>query len=264
MLAGPPDRAVAAPEAVRRLIGVRNFAVVWRNEENGLTFRVDDRSGGFHVKWSPRTSSMNLLREREKLEWAVQFTPVPRVLDAGEDTDGTWLVTQSIEADNAVTPHWRRDPRRATAALGRGLRALHEALPLASCPYSWSAVQRRNAVKANYGSGDLVAHEWSQVADERMRSSTWGDLSVIPPEDEVVCHGDACAPNTLLAPDASWIAHVDLGNLGVGDRWADLAVMSWSADWNYGPGWEMNIYDAYGIEPDFEKINYYRLLWELE
>ncbi len=33
--------------------------------------------------------------------------------------------------------------------------------------------------------------------------------------------------------------------------------------WNYGEGWEINVYDAYGIEPDLEKIRFYRLLWEL-
>jgi aminoglycoside phosphotransferase len=54
----------------------------------------------------------------------------------------------------------------------------------------------------------------------------------------VVCHGDACAPNTLLTVDGTCSGHVDLGVLGVADRWADLAVATWSAEWNYGPGWE--------------------------
>ena len=46
----------------------------------------------------------------------------------------------------------------------------------------------------------------------------------IPPVDRlVVCHGDACAPNTLLTDDGRWSGHVDLGQLGVADRWADLA-----------------------------------------
>jgi len=65
------------------------------------------------------------------------------------------------------------------------------------------------------------------------------DLSKIPPVDRlVVCHGDACCPNTLLGPDGRWVAHVDLGQLGTADRWADLAVATWSTAWNYGPGWE--------------------------
>ena len=79
-------------------------------------------------------------------------------------------------------------------------------------------------------------------------------LSGIPPVDRlVVCHGDACCPNTLLGPAwACWLAHVDLGGLGTADRWADLAVATWSTAWNYGPGWEPVLLDAYGVEPDPE------------
>ena len=47
------------------------------------------------------------------------------------------------------------------------------------------------------------------------------------------------------------------------DRWADLAIATWSAGWNYGPGWEHVLLDAYGIKPDAERTRYYRLLWEL-
>jgi aminoglycoside phosphotransferase len=36
----------------------------------------------------------------------------------------------------------------------------------------------------------------------------------------VVCHGDACAPNTLIAAEGRWSGHVDLGMLGTADRWA--------------------------------------------
>ncbi|WP_443062724.1 phosphotransferase [Streptomyces sp. NBC_00390] len=54
----------------------------------------------------------------------------------------------------------------------------------------------------------------------------------------VVCHGDACAPNTVVGDDGTWTGHVDLGTLGAADRWADLAVATWSTQWNYGPGWE--------------------------
>jgi len=50
-------------------------------------------------------------------------------------------------------------------------------------------------------------------------------LAEPPPVDRlVVCHGEACAPNTLVADNGSWSGHVDLGALGVADRWADLAV----------------------------------------
>jgi hypothetical protein len=43
-------------------------------------------------------------------------------------------------------------------------------------------------------------------------------LAEVPPIDElVVCHGDSCAPNTLIGDDGR-SGHVDLGELGVADR----------------------------------------------
>lgn len=90
-------------------------------------------------------------------------------------------------------------------------------------------------------------------------------LDTPPPVDKlVVCHGDACAPNTLIGDDGRWTGHVDLGALGTADRWADLAVATWSTQWNFGPGWERHLLNAYGIDPDPERIEYYRLLWDLD
>jgi len=89
-------------------------------------------------------------------------------------------------------------------------------------------------------------------------------LAAPPPVDElVVCHGDSCAPNTLITDDGCWSGHVDLGDLGIADRWADLAVATWSTTWNYGPGWQTPLLNAYGIAPDADRTRYYRLLWDL-
>jgi kanamycin kinase len=49
----------------------------------------------------------------------------------------------------------------------------------------------------------------------------------------------------------------------VAERWDDLAVAAWSTEWDYGPGHDRVLYDAYQIAPDPERIAYYRLLWDL-
>ncbi len=61
------------------------------------------------------------------------------------------------------------------------------------------------------------------------------------------------APNTVLSGDGGWSGHVDLGSLGVADRWADLAVATWSTEWNYGPGWQELLVDTYGVDADPER-----------
>jgi len=55
---------------------------------------------------------------------------------------------------------------------------------------------------------------------------------------------------------------VDLGALGVADLWADLAIAAWSTEWNYGPGYEDTVYEAYGVPRDDARIDYYRRLWD--
>jgi len=263
MRSGPPETPVEIPGAVRALIATRPFEVVWRNELGGLTLRVGSTSTGVHVKWAPVTSGLDLDGERRRLEWARTYTPVPEVLDAGADGDGSWLVMRSIDARNAVTSRWIEEPGTASVALGRGLRAMHDALPLATCPFEWSVATRVREVD-DRGARPLDAFEGVTVTPDHDPTASLDDLGAIPPEDLVVCHGDACAPNTLLDGAGRCVAHVDLGRLGVADRWADLAVMAWSTVWNYGPGWERHVYDGYGVEADVEKIRYYRLLWTLE
>ena len=48
------------------------------------------------------------------------------------------------------------------------------------------------------------------------------------------------------------------------DRWADLAVATYSLAWNFPGEWEDELLDAYGIARDEERIAYYRRLWDAE
>jgi kanamycin kinase len=237
--------------------------VVWRNELDGLTFRIDDGDSGRFAKWAPAGSGLDLDAEADRLRWAGRFSPVPDVLDRGEDEDGTWLLTRGLAGDSAVAPPWVDRPDRAVAAIGAGLRALHDALPVEGCPFDWTATTRLADARRRASAGQL---DPARFADEH-RQLTVRDaldrLSDVPDVDRlVVCHGDACAPNTLL-DDGGWTGHVDLGSLGVADRWADLAVATWSTAWNYGPGWEEPLLAAYGVGPDPERTAYYRLLWDV-
>ena len=185
------------------------------------------------------------------MTWAGQYHPVPRPLGQGRDAEGSWLVTAALPGDNAVSPRWIADPATAVTAIGEGLRALHEALPLAECPFSWSADERAADARRQASDGRLDPASWHQCHQSLSVAAALDAAAAVPPPDRlVVCHGDACAPNTLLDAGGCWCGHVDLGLLGVADRWADLAVATWSSEWNYGPGWDRLLLAAYGVRPD--------------
>jgi kanamycin kinase len=215
---------------------------VWVNELGGLTFRLDVDGATQYVKWSPHHHELDLQREARKLVWARGYLCVPEVIDVGSDEDGMWLRTVGLPGQSAVSPRWLADPGTAARAIGIGLRTVHDRLPVADCPFSWSLETRFAWIK--------------RAEDLRL-------IDEAPPVDRlVVCHGDACAPNTLIDDHGHFLAIVDLGRLGIGDRWADLAVATYSLGWNYAGNWEAELLDAYGIDRDEERIDYYRRLWD--
>jgi kanamycin kinase len=264
VIAGPPRRDVDVPDAVAAVAGGRAVRAVWENESGGVTFAVGAGSGEVFVKWVGVGSRTDLDAEAARLTWAARYHPVPRVLARGSDDSGRWLVTAAMAGESAGSERWLADPARAVAAVGSGLRALHDTLPVAGCPFSWSAGRRLNDARRRAATGAVVPATWHDDHRALGLERALEALADVPEVDRlVVCHGDACVPNTLVTSDGRCSGHVDLGALGVADRWADLAVATWSTRWNYGAGWEELLLAAYGVDPDPLRTRYYRLLWDL-
>ena len=239
------------PAIVGRFAAGRPVHAVWANEEGGVTFRVGSAvsamAGKEFIKVA-HADTADFADEARRLRWAARYVAVPRVLDFGvdkaRDGDRAWLRTRALPGLSAVHPRWLAAPDVAVRAIGTGLRALHDRLPVRSCPFDWSATGRLAAL----------------TPARRAR------LGEPPPVDRlVVCHGDACSPNTLIDDDGHCCGHVDFGELGAADRWADLAVATLSLVWNYpGRVWDAEFFAAYGVEPDPARIDYYRRLWQAE
>lgn len=259
-----PRSGIPAPAPILAIADGCPVRSVWVNELGGITFAMGTGDQRRFVKWAPAGSGIDLGAEAARLRWAVGFTPVPRLLGEGCDGTGSWIVTNALPGQMAVTDRWKAQPKTAVTAFGQGLRALHDALPVEGCPFSWSASQRLADARHRAGQGLVNRARWHPDHQHLSVPQALGLLADIPPVDElVVCHGDSCAPNTLLTDDGRWSGHVDLGALGVADRWADLAVATWSTTWNFGPGWEIPLLNAYGVPPDPDRIRYYRLLYDL-
>jgi kanamycin kinase len=236
-----PIEPVPIPAVVTRIAAGRPVYPTWANEIGGLTFQIGDDAGREFVKVAPPHPEIDLHREAAKLKWTAPFLTVPPVLAVGRDGPLEWLHTVGLPGRSAVDPYWIARPRQVVRAIATGLRAMHDRLPVDSCPFSWSVPSRLAALPEAARRG----------------------LPEPPSVDKlVVCHGDACAPNTLIDEDGGWRGHVDFGDLGIADRWADLAVAEWSLGYDYGGEWRAEFFDAYGIAPDVERLDYYLALWD--
>jgi aminoglycoside phosphotransferase len=189
---------------------------------------------------------------------------------------GTDLATLAIEAGVST---WRRGPAvlRPEAAdvvaadlarrYGAALRALHEGLDPAQCPFDARLDVRLEAAARRVAEGAVDPADFEDEHRHRTPEEVLELLRRTRPdgEDLVVTHGDWCPPNVLFAGDGpdGW-GIVDLADLGVACRWYDLGIGQRSTAGNLGAAAVPAFFDGYGIEPDEERIAWYVLLDELQ
>ncbi len=222
--ASVPPPGTPVPFAITRWAAANQRRVdelVWRNAEGEITARVVADDA---KPLYAKWSPYDLEPEAERLSWLSSRFPSPRMADYEELDDGWLIVTVGLPGRSAV--EWRDQPEVAARGLAEGLAQLHSLDPADSM---------------------FDAPGWVGEHD---------DVFVLD-----IVHGDACVPNVLLGDDGSFVGMVDVGNLGVASRWADLAVASWSLEHNFGPGADQEFWAAYGEAPDPDEIRRYRELY---
>jgi streptomycin 3"-kinase len=141
-------------------------------------------------------------------------------------------------------------------------------LPVEECPFERPLAQvveqaadvvRRSAVTV-----DFLREEWQATPPDELLARVRAEQEQFAAEaagDLVVCHGDACLPNFLFDADTlECTGVIDLGRLGVADRYTDLALVTaqlddvWSVD-------AAGFFASYGLpEADTRRLEFYLLL----
>jgi kanamycin kinase len=233
----------------------------------GLTYRylTADAAPRFFT-WVPGPHGAGLRSATRRAAWLAPHVTVPRFDQVRDGFGGQWTTSAAIPGASAVALINAADPVNTVRQIGIGLQLLHDRAPADRCPFTWDPLPRIEAARRRLATDPT----WRRAPDAYLHTLSDADALALlhagteRDTDLVVCHGDACAPNTIIGPDGRFAGLVDLGRVGVADRWADLAVATWSLNWNFGPGWDEVFLDAYGIGPDPAKTAFYRLLWNLD
>ncbi len=231
--------------------------VAWRNEAGGVTYRLE-RDGV--VRYCKLDDPRAIADEVARTRWAAAHLPVAEILDHGTG----WMLTRALPGVDATAPELLARPEDTVRALARGLRRFHRA-PVAGCPFDFRLEAALARVRRRVAEGRVVpARDFHPEFRQLSAAEALAELERARPDREelVVCHGDYCFPNALLQSDEV-TGFVDLGELGVADRWWDLAVASWSVVWNVGSAHERQFLEAYGVEPDPARTRFYRLLYAM-
>ncbi|MDG2195542.1 MAG: aminoglycoside 3'-phosphotransferase [SAR324 cluster bacterium] len=240
--------------------------VAWAPFDHACTYRLSHPNGTTkYLKMVQRNAYPSIADELERLRWAKAFLPVPKIIDFDLDDDPAWLLSEGIAGTNGTEPDLKSNPALLVSLLARALRHFHNHAPVSSCPFDFRLEPALEHVSKRVQLGliepqkhfhpefqHLSLGEAQSFLKEQKPSST----------KEVVCHGDYCVPN-ILFDNNRLQGFVDLGELGVADVWWDLAVATWSLNWNIGDGWEELFLKEYGVPYDHNKNIYYRLLYDL-
>ena len=165
---------------------------------------------------------------------------------------------------DATDPGWARNPERLVGSLAEGLRGFHRA-PVEACPFDFRLDKSFAHVRRRLDLGHILPERDFHPEHAHLAAEEAVDhLERTRPDAEklVVCHGDYCLPNILIE-EGKATGFVDLGELGVADRWWDLAVATWSVTWNLGPGYEDLFLSEYGVEKNHRKLEFYRLMYDV-
>lgn len=230
------------------------------------TWRISSASAAtYYLKAAFVGTYPSLAGERDRCVWLRERdVAVPEVVDYGADRGVEWMLTAALPGDDATTPHYLADPQVTVPLLAAGLRSFHNVDP-AGCPFDYRMPVAVDHAAGRVAAGAVSAYGFHDVHDGLTPATALARLQELNVEEcqPVVCHGDYTPPNVLL--DAGQVAgYLDLGEVGIADRWRDLAIATWSVTWNFGPGYEDLFLDSYGAEWDLHRRDLYRLLYDLE
>lgn len=208
------------------------------------------------------------------LQWLAGKAPVPGIA-AHEVCNGQdWLLMTRIRGKELCKPDVMSNPTLLLDCMADALHTLW-AIPAADCPFERTVADNlAHAEKAilsgQFDPSDCEPETFGPGGFENPKALLGWLKSNMPQQDRVVTHGDFCLPN-LFTDGKRFTGFIDVGNVGAGDRWMDLALgwrsLKHNSDGHYGtvcPNIDPDdLFRAAGVPKDEEKLRYYILLDEL-
>lgn len=216
--------------------------------------------------------------ERLMMQYLQGRLPVPE-LYAYEVSDGkSYMLMSKCPGEMSCSGGYMNNPQILCKLLANGLKMLW-ATDVSDCPSNQGLSLKLAQAEYNVRNG--------LVDTDNVEPDTFGENGFKNPEgllqwlydnqpmeEPVLSHGDYCLPN-IFGSGEQVSGYIDLGKTGISDKWCDIAICYRSLLHNYSGKYanidktgypdfdEMLLFSELGIEPNWEKIRYYRLLDEL-
>lgn len=242
----------------------------WRRnlvgQAGAIIFRLyRDSDADLYLKHGTGEAAGTVAAEMSRLRWLADKLPVPRLVHFECTAENAWLLSQALPGRTAY--EWLVDePERAPAivgALAEFLRRLHT-LPIERCPFNAHHALRLADARQRLDAGLIDSTDFDDARSGWSPEQVWQTMMDLLPldADPVVSHGDFSLDNILMSADGQVSGVIDLGRVGVADRYQDLAIL-WNCLDEFSPDLQQTLFFAYGIaEPDERRLNFHLCLDE--
>ena len=209
------------------------------------------------------------------MRWMEGKVPVPKVLAYEKDDENQYLLMSKVTGKMSCDDYFMSRPKELCQYLAQALKLLWS-VDISDCPryitLDDELAEARYRVENKLVDVDDAEPETygPDGFENPMALLEWLENNR-PEREPVLSHGDFCLPNIFIDGDRL-SGLIDLGAAAVNDKWRDIALCYRSLKHNADGTWGKKIYqdfnpellfEALGIEPDWEKIRYYILLDEL-
>lgn len=209
------------------------------------------------------------------LKWLEGKLPVPKILYQVRRNGKNYLLMSRVHGQMSCDEEFMSNPEQLVSILADALKTLWS-VDILDCPMAWQLDKMLAVAKESIEKGEV---DVDNVEPETFGEGGFKDPEELlawlvankPEEELVLSHGDFCLPN-IFVQDGKLAGFIDLGRCGVADRWKDIAICYRSLLHNFSGVYGGKVYEGFqpkmlfealGIEPDWDKIKYYILLDEL-
>lgn len=257
------------PEEISKLVAGQTYTIDNVGKSGSAILMFADKV----LKIQPETEETK--SECEMLKWLDGKLPVPRILGHASQDGMSYLLMSKMQGKMACDEELMTNPEVVVSALAQSLKRLWE-VDITDCPVRWDLDVKLAIAKENVEQG-LVDVEDAEP-ETFGKNGFAGPKELLdwlvanrPKEEPVLAHGDFCMPNIFIE-DGKTVGYIDLGRIGIADKWQDIALCYRSLKHNYAGVFGGKVYEDFrpemlfeklGMEPDWERIRYYILVDEL-
>lgn len=203
----------------------------------------------------------------EMMHWLTGKLPIPQVIEYAVENGLSYLLMTRIPGEMCCSPYYMAHSDEMVSLMAEGLKRLWS-IDITGCPRECPLENELQEALRRIRNGRLSPDELAECGFETAEDMAhWLETHPVPYEP-VLSHGDYCLPNLLLK-DGKISGFIDIGDIGIADRYSDIVDCWNSLKNNFGgvfggpvyPDFDPDIlFEKLGITIDPEKFRYCRLI----